>query len=678
MINKAHFKKAKKVLLASCLSIGIPCLSASEVGEALGRYATKSTKNEVIYNHYTETPAEYHMLMSEMKSLISDANSSVLFSALGLSPDLKEVLHDGVEALMVRLNSQVDRRDKVVIKILVGAKGSSMYSAFYDIFGDLENKRFGKKESWPVEIALVTLDKGVNTGFNHTKMLIVDKEHIITGGHYFGDVYNDPYESAGDHSIHMRGEVAGDAASWYDEKLYPESAETDYLDNYCTWKDNYFYSFDCVRNVPEYPKHSIQLPIGELDTYWLKRGKFGFWNRLDQSADMAIYSGIAATPSSETIRLIQAGLNLEIGLGTDIDKYESEQLYRSLARKLFSGSLVEVLLADRNQGGYGNDPDKAIKYFREIIEEEGENYSPEDVRLAQCRLTAKVYSSPLTDEGQRDFLHSKVVLFGDQVTYISSQNLYPSGLVGHNGRLFNVDHYEAGVAIDNEIWTKTFMETSYYPAWDRGVNILEPDGCNINYAYFDHFDDASRQDEYNYNGNYDGSGKFWKVISAGDAPDSMIIESLENMNLNDLNKFQVQMGFETNLASTPQDDFATRFTINNLNENDLNLDWVFNSNSGTWTLYVLWGYELLESIPVIEIGTHNEVSLSVLGDGDGQPLLDILITSDGSTFTHSMLIEPDGAWVLAMTGFEFGAVNHGGSVYVGLDYVKVKQIDYPE
>ena len=307
--------------------------------------------------------------------------------------------------------------------------------------------------------------------WNHSKIIVADGEHLITGGINFYStdyLYTAPVQ---DISVRLNGQPALDAHRYLDQIWV--TFEVDWNN----WAGDFDGVFSWLETVPDGLSAPLESPASYTADYTenltgaplLSLGRLGLIDRggLDDPSpsDDAIMAAMAATQDSIKLSLQDIGPVIIELVGYDWN----ERFFGVLVARALDGVSIEIVISQLGSGvySYGWTTEDALKEIEEYIEDRPSlkadviaadgsvvDFICQRIAIATVRIND-------SDETWGDEVamgnHSKFFLFDDRAFYIGSQNLYLSNL------------FEWGVFIDQEDLTQHAIDAYWSPLWNHSM-----------------------------------------------------------------------------------------------------------------------------------------------------------------------------------------------------------------
>ncbi len=313
--------------------------------------------------------------------------------------------------------------------------------------------------------------------WNHAKIIAVDGELLITGGH---NMWTDHYLTNApihDLSMRVRGTVADDAHYFLNE-LWDTTCE------------DYYFTGQTKRAV--YPAWRGDCPArwdGALADLSMDGARMISVARLGalglDPADEALLAMIRSAQSSLKLSLQDIG-PIALGGGLTLSGWPTE-LLEELARAVLRGVDIYLILSSPGSipGGlngasanYGNGwmPQQVTEKVMEWLSERP-NLIPagQNIRDLFCEHFHSAYFRFSDDVawigGENIGNHSKFFIVDDVAFYLGSQNLYPANLAEH------------GLIVDDADVTSQILAQYWNPLWESGgqtsISGYEVPGCDL-------------------------------------------------------------------------------------------------------------------------------------------------------------------------------------------------------
>jgi hypothetical protein len=436
---------------------------------------------------------EYYEYFRRARDLLARTRSSFSHSAL------YSLRCYGFETAILSLHQALGptgslaESQKPVLRFYYGHHESSPLGTYQRLTGPLRQFAGDDPSKWNVRIAVARSENLAS--WNHTKMTVRDGVEVVSAS-----VETDHHEVA----LHLSGPPATDAQQWFDILWDDESRSSCFAPDGkpqgslaccslgacavpCAATDATL----CGKvagfrdTLPAAPADGSLPPNQAVNVLSLDRGRitFGLQTEFWNAADKAVYAGVdAAERSIFFLNPSLVGLN---GVTWPIDVPDTENF--------FSGELLRHLVARAAGcplGGGFCDADPAdVKFvwggatefkideywprLDEFIDQQLTALHVSDSKraAARCRLRVAPFAS-----ADRSASHAKFFML-DKGFYVGSQNMYPTGLSGHEcltlGPACNIpvpDLKEQGFFVDaddgvNEGRYKTARATIAEPAW---------------------------------------------------------------------------------------------------------------------------------------------------------------------------------------------------------------------
>lgn len=328
--------------------------------------------------------------------------------------------------------------------------------------------------------------------WNHSKIIAVDGEHLLTGGHNLWDDHYLKTDPVHDISIEMRGKVAHDG-HMFANKMWEFIKKTDKGLSVTKWFPDWVPLPKHRRvGVSQWPKRlsdyppayvpllnpSMELPGREVPV--LSMGRYGALHKVEAQAnpsDSAISAMIDSAKRIIKLSLQDFGPLCLPGIPgpTSIPGgvWPKEYL-KALALGIYDRDLdVEVVLSNANSvpgklspatANYGNGWStidvgcEIIRAIKEHVEDIEEDRLLEMVRKNLRITMLRTSSETAWEDGEFKGNHAKFFIIDDRAFYIGSQNLYIANLA------------EWGLLIDDEEETAKVLEGYWNPMWEHSYN----------------------------------------------------------------------------------------------------------------------------------------------------------------------------------------------------------------
>lgn len=357
--------------------------------------------------------------------------------------------------------------------------------------------------------------------WNHCKLLIRDRNYVITGGHNLKSYYLESDEPKWDLSVQLKGDVAEASARFFD-MLYESARYTGWEDRlritipipkikiradflfepWCSWSifQRHVACWELppvpeVKREPvEDPKHVFSLTRG----FYLKGKDTKRSYVYDDSADKAILEAIKAARKSIYISQDMISWPYRLGRLNDIintvEEYIEEHIGEhiddapSLIQKMFEildklNDTITEFIDENSEWPYfiSEQVVKAI-YTAALKDSVTEiviiaNDDKEPIPEAAFKAKGEKYMGNLGIDAETIYdvqekihfvtnlyneNHNKLILIDERAFYIGSQNLYPPSIITHkndfiSGLIFGATH-EHGVLVENESLAKELKE----------------------------------------------------------------------------------------------------------------------------------------------------------------------------------------------------------------------------
>ncbi|MCQ4040828.1 phospholipase D-like domain-containing protein [Streptantibioticus rubrisoli] len=397
-------------------------------------------------------------LLAKMTENISQARRTVDISSLAPLPN--GAFQD---AIVAGLKAAVADGRKLRVRVLVGAAPVYNLNVIPALYGHELVNRLGKAaENITLNVASMTTSKA-SFSWNHTKLVVVDGESVITGGiNDWKDDYIDTTHPVSDVDLALRGPAARAAGT--------------FLDTLWTWtcrnsgdpNSVWLATSNSAACMPTLEKDANPEPVkARGDIPVIAVGGLGVGIRKSDPASsyrptlptasdtrcgIGVHDNTNADRDYETVNPEESALRSLIGSahrrveisqqdlnGTcpPLPRYDI-RLYDTLAAKLAEGVKVRIVVSDpANRGLVGSGGYSQIRSLSEISDTLRERLArvTGDQRTAHAKMCANLqlasFRSAPTDnwaDGHPYALHHKVVSVDDSAFYLGSKNLYPSWL----------------------------------------------------------------------------------------------------------------------------------------------------------------------------------------------------------------------------------------------------------
>ncbi|MEV0411475.1 phospholipase D-like domain-containing protein [Streptomyces sp. NPDC050448] len=398
-------------------------------------------------------------LLSKMTENISQATQTVDLSTLAPFPD--GAFQD---AVIAGLKSSAARGNKLKVRVLVGAAPVYHLNVLPSKYRDeLVAKLGADARNIDLNIASTTTSKTAFS-WNHSKILVVDGQSVITGGiNGWKDDYLETAHPVADVDLALRGPAAASAGRYLDE-LWSWT---------CRNKGNiagvWFASSNgagCMPTLagdtapatpPASPGNVPAIAVGGLGV-GIKRNdpSSAFRPALPSAPDTKCVVGLhdntnadrdydTVNPEESALRTLISSANRHIEISQQdlnatcppLPRYDI-RVYDALAARIAAGVKVRIVVSDpANRGAVGSGGYSQIKSLSEISDTlrdrlallTGDRRTAKAAMCSNLQLaTFRSAQSPTWADGHPYALHHKVVSVDDSAFYIGSKNLYPAWL----------------------------------------------------------------------------------------------------------------------------------------------------------------------------------------------------------------------------------------------------------
>ncbi len=302
----------------------------------------------------------------------------------------------------------------------------------------------------------------LNFAWNHGKIITVDNQTVMFGGHnLWGNDYLQK-KPVNDLSIEISGPVAI-AATKYANTMWDYTCKNHGLiSNLFYSYKNGAYSTACLPDISTEQKFTSQksgdIPVSAMSVSKLNNGVLG--DDADQSEIARVYAFNSATKS---IKISQQAL-FQIGIGDYIRRpilhpimTKDGTVMQALANAITKG--VSVYIVTSSLGGTEYTSYVDLKYIRNYMSNlliSKHNLTPKQVAHI---LNKNLHLGVISYDGNEmhDQSHNKVWIVDDHIFYNGSHNIYPSSL------------QQFGVIIDSKAATKLLEDKLWNPLWENSL-----------------------------------------------------------------------------------------------------------------------------------------------------------------------------------------------------------------
>lgn len=303
-------------------------------------------------------------------------------------------------------------------------------------------------------------DPYLDFAWNHGKIIDVDGETLITGGHnLWGQDYlqKDPVN---DLSIEISGPIVVGATSYANAIWNYTCKNQGTLSNLFYTYKNGKYSSTCLPNIStkqksNYHSYKSNIPVSAMSVAKLNN------NVLKNDADQSEISRVYAFNSArKSIKITQQALFVK-GVGDVISRpilhplvTKDGTVMEALSNALSKGVSVYIVTSSLGGSGYSSNVD--LKYIWDYLKTllRVKHHMTND--QANNVLSTSLHLGFISYDGKtiNDKSHNKVWIVDDKVFYIGSHNIYASSL------------QQFGVIIDSNIAAKLLETKLWNPLWN--------------------------------------------------------------------------------------------------------------------------------------------------------------------------------------------------------------------
>ncbi|MFD7627354.1 phospholipase D-like domain-containing protein [Streptomyces sp. NPDC059851] len=401
-------------------------------------------------------------LLAKMTENISQATKTVDISTLAPFPN--GAFQD---AIVAGLKSSAGRGNKLKVRILVGAAPVYHLNVVPSKYRDELVAKLGPDAARvDLNVASTTTSKTAFS-WNHSKILLVDGQSVITGGiNNWKDDYTETTHPVADVDLALRGPAAASAGRYLDE-LWSWTCQ-----NRSNFASVWFASSNGAACMPALAKdHPAPAPAPAQDQgdgvpaiavgglgVGIKRNDptSTFRPALPSAPDTKCVVGLhdntnadrdydTVNPEESALRTLISSANAHIEISQQdmnatcppLPRYDI-RVYDALAAKMAAGVKVRIVVSDpENRGAVGSGGYSQIKSLSEISDTLRDRLAlltgdQGKARAAMCSnlqlATFRSAHSPKWADGRPYAQHHKLVSVDGSAFYIGSKNLYPAWL----------------------------------------------------------------------------------------------------------------------------------------------------------------------------------------------------------------------------------------------------------
>jgi hypothetical protein len=400
----------------------------------------------------TSVTAGTSFLLNELERILCSARKNIDISSLEHLPD--GIFFNVLKRSLIYLDL---KNRPISIRMLFGAHlatletESTLFSFLSSLTCDLpDNSQLSIKVS-----RMLTNNSGVQSSWNHSKLVIVDDCFVLTGGH---NLWSNDYlglTPVHDLSALLSGGSVTEATFFLNQMWsWVESYKPLDASQFC---HSFIYEGGCIHKVTSFfpPKPTSPPPIlpSKANALALSRFGRGLGNEFDFADDQAKAAVFAAFRQTKSSILIS---HMDLAFRYN-DYTEWPNILFTCLSDLLTASdrtiAIKIVLSQPNEKIYYSWNVKPHEIIAKL-----KNYIGERVVTGTASVSTIQYSQsgsywPACDGIQTVANHSKTWIIDDHLFYIGSDNLYPHKL------------QEFGYLIDSPAFASDLIETYWSPLW---------------------------------------------------------------------------------------------------------------------------------------------------------------------------------------------------------------------
>jgi phosphatidylserine/phosphatidylglycerophosphate/cardiolipin synthase-like enzyme len=393
------------------------------------------------------------LLIEEFERILCTANKSIDIASLEPLPDGNFL--DILEKSLISLDG---KRRQIFIRLLFGAHVATNENQA-TLYAFVKRLTRNLKESSLLRIKacrMVSNDSGINSSWNHSKLLVVDDKFVLTGGH---NLWSDDYfgiTPVHDLSALLQGECVNQATHFLNEMWgWVESKKSSGRPFLC---HGFIYDgFSIKKLISESNSKNTSILSHRLSPKCnaLALSRFGSglgdeFDLVDSHTRFAILAAFGQAKSSLFISNMDLAFRYRDFTAWDDQLFEC---WCDLLTAVDRSVSIKIVLSQPNNKTYYSwniQPDEVMKKMHEHI-------GSRSVTGSLCVSTIQYSDSGNYWRGydgiQTVANHSKTWIIDNHLFYIGSDNLYPHRL------------QEFGYLIDSRSLAANLIETYWNPLW---------------------------------------------------------------------------------------------------------------------------------------------------------------------------------------------------------------------
>nr|7WU1_A Chain A, Phospholipase D [Moritella sp. JT01]7WU1_B Chain B, Phospholipase D [Moritella sp. JT01]7WU1_C Chain C, Phospholipase D [Moritella sp. JT01]7WU1_D Chain D, Phospholipase D [Moritella sp. JT01]7WU1_E Chain E, Phospholipase D [Moritella sp. JT01]7WU1_F Chain F, Phospholipase D [Moritella sp. JT01] len=302
----------------------------------------------------------------------------------------------------------------------------------------------------------------LNVAWNHGKIINVDNQSVITGGHNLWGADYLQRNPVNDLSINILGPIASTATKYGNTLWNYVCNNTGTITNTFVTYANGQYTYDCPAHIsstyvaPTDAKNGLAVKVMSISK--LNNGV------LDKDADQSEVARVYAFKNAtKSIKISQQALFFKGAFGKVLHPLKTIDgtVMEALASAIYKGVTVDIVTSSLDGGIYssGYNSEFVYNYLLNVLHKAPyyleRNY-------AKTFLDKNLHINFISINGREtnNMSHNKLWIVDDKVFYVGSHNIYPSSLQQFG---VIVDDKDATAQLEKQLWTPMWKNSIHVP-----------------------------------------------------------------------------------------------------------------------------------------------------------------------------------------------------------------------